>query len=142
MTAVLRPSADAQMIAHAAAAATRSTCSRLQVGAVLPVDDGRLILSGRNGAWTGVEHCAHPDDQPCIVAVHAEQNLLLTARAWGFLAALRGGTVYITHAPCIACARSLHHNGVARVVYRETYRSTAGLDYLTLHGIRTEQHAS
>lgn len=140
MTVLARPSLDAQMLEHATVAGQRSTCSRLQVGAVLPVDDGRLILSGRNGAWTGVKHCQHPSDDPCAVSVHAEQNLLLTARAYGFYAALRGGTVYVTHAPCRDCARALHQDGVTRVVYREAYRSVAGLDYLAVYGIRTEQH--
>lgn len=128
------------MLDHAAAAATRSTCSRLQVGAALPVDSGRLVLTGRNGAWTGVEHCQHPDDQPCHVSVHAEQNLILTAQSWGFASALAGTSVYLTHSPCLQCAVALRAAGIARVVYREAYRSASGAAYLMQYGIRTEQH--
>lgn len=116
--------------------AARATCSRLAVGAVLTVD-GRSVSSGWNGAPAGMAHCVHNDHHPCTRSIHAERNVIGYAARKGF--ATDGATLYATHAPCRDCATVIIAAGVARVVYGETYRSLAGVDYLQGCGIDVQQ---
>jgi dCMP deaminase len=129
---------------------TRSTCSRLHVGAVL-ARDTRIIATGYNGAVAGMPHCDHTcrcpavmvtsGDHaavcglitPCTLSVHAEANALAFAARYGV--ATLGAHLYVTHAPCAPCARLLVNAGVAGVWYGERYRSHEGLDLLTAAGI-------
>lgn len=122
-----RPSLDATLLAAAYAWARRSTCSRLQVGAVL-ARDGRTLSTGYNGAPSGLAHCEHLDDEPCAVSVHAEANALIFAGRHGV--STEGATLYLTHAPCLGCAGLVVNAGVVEVVYAEPYRSTAGIEAL------------
>src|SRR5690606_18473928 len=73
-----RPGFHQLMMRTARLWAERSTCSRLQVGAVLARED-RIIAVGYNGAVSGQPHCVHEDDSPCEVSVHAEENVLYFA---------------------------------------------------------------
>lgn len=76
----------AYFMMQAAMLASRSTCTRLHVGAVV-VKDGRIIASGYNGSVTGTPHCTEVGDLivdgHCIRAVHAEQNALMQLAKWG-----------------------------------------------------------
>jgi dCMP deaminase len=125
------------MLATAAVWAQRSTCSRLAVGAVL-ARDGRVLSTGYNGAPAGLPHCVHEADEPCSITVHAEANALLFAGRHG--ASTLDTTMYCTHAPCLACSGLLLNAGVARVVYRNWYRSDAGLERLAAAGVKVEKH--
>lgn len=127
-----RPDFDQQLLGVADLIATRSTCSRLHVGAVL-ARDTRVISSGYNGAPAGQPHCEHVDDTPCRTAVHAEANAIQFARARGVSTV--GTTLYVTHAPCLDCALWVVQAGVGRVVYADTYRSTSGLNLLAARRI-------
>lgn len=95
------------------------TCCRLQVGAVLLRQDGGIAAAGFNGALPGMPHCT-PDTchsgQRCLHTSHAEENAL------GFC----DGpvlTAYVTHEPCLVCARALVRRGIRRVVFRNPYTS-------------------
>ena len=133
----MRPSIDEAMLATAAVWAARNTCSRLAVGAVL-ARDRRILSSGYNGAPAGLPHCVHEDEGPCAIAVHAEANALLFAGRHG--ASTLDTTMYCTHAPCLACSGLLLNAGVARVVYRQPFRSQDGLARLAAGGVKVERH--
>lgn len=125
-----RPSWDEYFLQLARQAATRSTCLRRQVGAVL-VRDRRVLATGYNGAPRGVPHCL---DVGCLReelgipsgerhelcrAIHAEQNAIIQAAVHGV--AVDGATLYCTHQPCILCAKMLINAGVREIVFREGY---------------------
>jgi dCMP deaminase len=107
-------------------AAKRSTCSRLQVGAVI-VQNRQVMSTGYNGAPRGLSHCIHMTDTPCYKSVHAEANALIFA---GSLPQCYLREMYITHAPCYDCSKLIINAGIDKVMYRDTYRSVTGLDLL------------
>lgn len=134
-----RPGWDTYFLDIAETVASRSTCSRLGVGAVLTYQN-RIMATGYNGAPAGAPHCQHRGDEPCDISVHAEVNAFASleeaAARYGRLAATASGyTLHVTHMPCRVCAQHIVARGVVRVVYRKAYRSTEGLDYLREHGI-------
>lgn len=126
--------------------AQMSYCERLKVGAVA-VRFRRPILTGWNGTSPGEDNCCEelvypewydgrvgiggPPDKIFVTKQsvnHAERNLIEFAAAEGI--SLRGCTLYITHAPCIECAKSIRNSGIIEVVWKDVYRSTDGLDHL------------
>ncbi len=125
-----RPSWDEYFLQLARQAATRSTCLRRQVGAVL-VRDRRVLATGYNGAPRGVAHCldigclreqlAIPsgERQELCRAIHAEQNAIIQAAVHGV--ALEGATLYCTLQPCVLCAKMLINCGVREIHYVEGY---------------------
>lgn len=124
-----RPSWDAYFMQIAHLVATRATCPRRSVGAVL-VRDRRILATGYNGAPSGLPHCppgGHETDWPtgclraghCIRALHAEQNALLQAARIGI--ACEGASIYVTCQPCNACAKMLINAGVVRVIFEGDY---------------------
>lgn len=120
-------------------ASKRSTCSRLQVGAVVVVDH-HVISTGYNGAPRGVPHCEHaPVSAPCTVAVHAEANALIYAPYPIGDTFLREPEMYVTHAPCRGCAGLIINKGIMRVYYADEYRDTGGLDVLRRGGVYCEK---
>ena len=125
-----RPSWDEYFLQLALQAATRSTCLRRQVGAVL-VRDKRLLATGYNGAPRGVAHCLEigclreqlgipsGERHELCRAIHAEQNAVIQAAIHGV--AIEGATLYCTHHPCILCAKILINCGVQEIHYLEGY---------------------
>ena len=125
-----RPTWDEYFLQLARQAATRSTCLRRQVGALL-VRDRRVLATGYNGAPRGVAHCL---DVGCLReqlgipsgerhelcrAIHAEQNAVIQAAVHGV--AIEGATLYATHQPCVLCAKMLINCGVREIHYVEGY---------------------
>lgn len=101
--------------------ATRATCPRLSVGAVLVSPDHRLISTGYNGSVHGEPHCTEVgcllnDQGRCVRTLHAEQNALLHARE-----PVEGATAYVTHDPCEVCTKLLRQAGVTRLLYAQSY---------------------
>ncbi|WP_041746119.1 deoxycytidylate deaminase [Coraliomargarita akajimensis] len=119
-----RPSWDAYFMATALLMASRSSCERLHVGCVI-VSGGRqknrIIAAGYNGFLPGSPHQSRVRDGHEQATVHAEQNAIADAARRGV--SLEGATVYITHYPCINCAKILASAGVARIKYRNDYRN-------------------
>ena len=103
--------------------ATKSNCRRLHVGAV--VVTGNHCSLGHNSHAHG---CAKDMPGACG-SRHAEYNALYRFRC-------DGGTIYVTHMPCAACAIKIQAAGISRVVYRHPYRLTEGVEYLVENGIQ------
>ena len=116
-------------------AAQRSTCNRLQVGAILE-RSGRVIVSGYNGAPKGFPHC-DPDvcrvDKPCTRTVHAEANCIYFAAREGI--ATEGAVMWTTDSPCKTCAEAIINAGITGVVYLRAYRDSSPLVLLRAAGI-------
>jgi dCMP deaminase len=119
----MRPSWDEYFLNIALEVAKRSTCDRANVGAVL-VRDKRILTTGFNGSPSGLAHCDHEGhllvEGHCVRTIHAETNAIIQAALHGV--STKGATCYVTHFPCINCAKSLINAGVERVVYVNNYR--------------------
>ena len=104
--------------------ASRSSCERLNVGCVL-VSTGehrnRLVAAGYNGFLPGVPHSSRIRDGHEQGTVHAEQNAITDAARRGI--SVEGATAYITHFPCLNCAKILAASGVRSVKYHQDYRN-------------------
>lgn len=135
---VLRISRSEMLMEMAFTVAKRGTCQRLQVGAVI-ARDGRIISMGYNGAPTGLPHCEHhhlmiESTRGCENAEHAERNAIAYAARYG--TALEGSDLYVTHAPCLACARTIISAGISIVTFTFPYRLTEGVELLEKAGIK------
>lgn len=112
----MRPSFDDYIFAICRVVATRSTCDRAAVGAVL-VKDKLILATGYNGSPRGAEHCddvGHElDGDHCVRTTHAEANAIAQAARHGV--SVDGATMYCTHAPCYTCAKLIINSGVIQV---------------------------
>ena len=109
-------------IAHQAA--TRSTCSRKHVGAVI-VRDRTVLSTGYNGSIRGMPHCTDAgghmmENDHCVATIHAEANAIIQAAKNGVM--IDGAMVYVTASPCWNCFKQIANAGVRRIVYGEFYR--------------------
>ena len=114
---------DEYLMKIAELVALRGTCPRAKVGAVL-VREGRVISTGYNGSPSGTPHCIDMDcilDErgKCIRTVHAELNCICFAAKYGIKT--EGATMYITHSPCLDCAKAIINAGIKKVIYLEKY---------------------
>jgi dCMP deaminase len=114
-----------------------SSARRLKVGAII-VKENRIISIGYNGMpadWDN--NCEHelPDGslktRPEVL--HAEENSLIKLARDGESG--KDSTLFVTHAPCIQCAKLIYGAGIKEVIYKHTYRDTAGLDFLFKCGV-------
>lgn len=116
-------------------------CERLKVGCLVVKDD-RVISIGVNGMPSGMDNCCEDEhNQTRPEVLHAEFNAI------GKLAASHesgeGATMFLTHAPCVPCARLIDRAKIAKVYYAAIYNSnsssgTEGLEYLQTRNIETE----
>jgi dCMP deaminase len=117
-----RPGWHAYFMAMAELAASRGTCPRRRVGAVLARGE-RVIATGYNGSLRGQPHCTDVGcllvDGHCRRTVHAEMNALLQCALHG--SSSLGTICYTTSFPCLDCAKALAQAGVVRVIYRDAY---------------------
>jgi dCMP deaminase len=115
-----------------------SSAKRLQVGAIVVKDD-RIISIGYNGMPSGWDNeCEdtfhHHELGTCTTVtkaevLHAETNAI--AKLAKSSESGLGATMFVTHAPCIDCAKLVYQSGIDTVYYKNDYRSTQGLDFLT-----------
>jgi dCMP deaminase len=121
----------------AAEVATRSTCPRKHVGAVI-VRDRRILSTGYNGSLRGLPHCDEAgclmEDGHCIATVHAEANAILQAAMNGVR--IEGGEIYTTASPCWNCFKLIGNAGLVGIYFSEFYREPRILDYAERMGIR------
>ena len=126
-----------------------STAEKLKVGCVL-VKDHRIISIGYNGmpsGWTNecetqfmtgngtadhIELITKPE------VIHAEANAV--AKLARSNESGQDSVAFITHAPCLSCAKLLYSAGVSEVVYSQSYRDTVGVDFLETCGIHVSQY--
>lgn len=118
-------------------AARMSAAERLKVGAVA-VKDHRILSIGYNGTPPGWDNaCEGPDGRTLPTVIHAEQNCIYKMARDGQPAF--GSELFITHAPCMECAKAIKTVGISRVWYRSAYRSEEGAIFLRKMGVCTEQ---
>lgn len=114
-----------------------SYCTRLQVGALL-VKDKRIISDGYNGTPSGFENiCEDDDNRTKPYVLHAEANAITKVAASSNDST--GATIYVTHAPCLECAKLIIQAGIKRIVFAEKYRLTEGIDLLERAGLEVVQ---
>lgn len=108
--------------------AERSPCERLQVGCLL-VKDNRIISQGYNGFLPGCPHESIVRDNHEQATLHAEQNALIDCAKRGV--SCEGSTAYVTHYPCIICARLLLAGGIKKINYINDYKNDELVDKFT-----------
>ena len=112
--------------------AKNSYCKRRQVGALL-VKDNMIISDGYNGTPSGFENICEENGVTKPYVLHAEANAISKVAKSGNSS--QGATLYVTASPCIECAKLIIQSGIKRVVYKDEYRLTDGVDLLTRAGI-------
>ena len=128
---------DDKYMEMAAVWATNSYCKRRQVGALL-VKDRMIISDGYNGTPSGFENvCEDENGVTKPYVLHAEANAISKIAKSGNSAL--DATLYVTASPCLECAKLIIQSGIRRVVYRDEYRLTDGIDLLRRAGIEVEK---
>jgi dCMP deaminase len=122
-----------------------SHARRLHVGAIVVKDD-RIISIGYNGMPAGWDNncedtIQHSDDTVTLKTkpevLHAETNAI--AKLAKSNESGMGATMFITHAPCLDCAKLIYQSGISSILYRNSYRDTSGITFLEKSGITVEQ---
>lgn len=140
-----RPVWDDYFMEITGTVAKRSTCLRRNVGAII-VRDNRILTTGYNGAPSGLAHCLDigctrerrgvpsGERHELCRGLHAEQNAILQAAVHGITIA--GGTFYVTHQPCVLCAKMMANARIVKVIYRGDYPDPLALAMLDEAGIQ------
>ncbi|MBR0052650.1 MAG: dCMP deaminase family protein [Bacteroidales bacterium] len=116
--------------------AQNSYCKRRKVGALL-VKDRMIISDGYNGTPSGFENVCEEDGVTKPYVLHAEANAITKVAKSGNSS--DGATLYVTASPCLECSKLIIQSGIKRVVYRDEYRLTDGIDLLRRAGIEVEK---
>lgn len=139
-----RPSWDAYFMKIAEDVASRATCIRRKVGAVI-VKDKWIISTGYNGAPTNISHCT---EESCLRTkynvpsgerhelcrgLHAEQNAIIQAARHGV--SIYGASIYCTHQPCSICTKMLINSGIKKFVFSAPYRDPLAEEMMKEAGI-------
>lgn len=150
-----RPSWDSYFMKIAELVASRSTCTRRFVGAVI-VKDKQVLSTGYNGAPSGIAHCLETgclreqmkipsgERHELCRGIHAEQNAIIQAAYHGV--SIKGASLYCTNSPCSICAKMIINAGIEKIYYRSGYADAmsgemleaANIDVINL-GARTER---
>lgn len=141
-----RPSWDDYFMTIAEDVATRATCIRRKVGAVL-VKDKRILSTGYNGVPTGITHCT---PETCLRTIynvpsgerhelcrglHAEQNAIIQAAYHGV--SIKDAILYVTHQPCSICTKMLINSGIRKFIFKHPYKDTLAMDMMEEAGVIT-----
>lgn len=145
MTETSRPSWDEYFMKLAHEVATRTTCLRRAVGAVI-VKDRRILATGYNGVPSGLAHCSEtgclrqelgvPSGQRHEICrgLHGEQNAIIQAARYGI--DISGSTIYVTTQPCVVCAKMIINAGITEVVYENPYDDELAMSMLKESGMK------
>ena len=135
-----RPSWETYFMDITERVATRSTCLRRAVGAVV-VKDKRMLTTGYNGAPSGTRHCketgclreklniASGERHELCRGIHAEQNAIIQAALHGV--SIKDSTLYCTNLPCSICAKMIINAGVKKIIYQTGYADDLSREMLT-----------
>lgn len=128
-----RPTFEEIYLQLAQTMAKRSTCSRLQVGTVITSVDFRKVLAvGYNGNATGLPNCCDREEPGNCGCLHSEENAVINCDSPRSVPKY----VFVTHHPCVACAKRLINLGyVKKVFYGEAYRTSNASDLFERVGI-------
>ena len=139
-----RPSWDNYFMGITGLVATRSTCTRRKVGAII-VRDKRILCSGYNGAPSGIAHCnvtgclraqlkiPSGEKHELCRGVHAEQNAIIQAACYGI--AVQGASLYCTNHPCSICAKMIINAGIVAVYYGQSYNDSMAAEMFAQAGV-------
>jgi dCMP deaminase len=141
-----RPSWDEYFMGIAKLTSERSTCLRRKVGAVI-VKDKQVVATGYNGAPKGIAHCDEMggclrekmgvpsgERHELCRALHAEQNAIIQAATSG--QSVDGATIYITHQPCVICAKMIINAGIRKIIVNEGYPDDLAVEILDEAGLK------
>jgi dCMP deaminase len=116
--------------------ATRSTCDRKHIGAVI-VREKTILSTGYNGSVRGMPHCDDVghlmENDHCVATVHAEANAIIQAAKNGV--AVNEADIYITASPCWNCFKLIANSGIKRIFYQEFYRDRRSIQVAKKAGI-------
>ncbi len=145
METTSRPSWDEYFVSITRQVATRATCLRRKVGAII-VKDKRILTTGYNGAPMGVKNCLEigtclreelgvpsGERQEICRGLHAEQNAILQASFHGVQ--IKGSSLYSTNQPCATCAKMIINAGIKSVFYLDEYPDSLALELLDESGV-------
>ena len=132
---------DKYYIKVAQLCAKNSYAVNLQVGAII-VKDGQIMSDGFNGTPCGFENKCEVKSMDGSLhtlsyVLHAESNAILKCAKYG--RPTNGSTLYITHSPCIECAKLIIQSGISRIVYLEEYKNLDGIELLKRVCIKVEK---
>lgn len=146
-----RPAWDLYFMRMAHLAATRSTCLRRKVGAVI-VKDQMVLSTGYNDTPRGVPNCGEGGCARCAsdvpsgtshetcLCIHAEMNCVVQAAYHGVSVA--GGTIYCTYLPCLNCAKVLVNVGIRRIVFEGHYPDPLSVELIKKAKVDLTQHTA
>jgi len=132
----------------AALAASRSTCLRRHVGAVI-VKERMVLSTGYNDTPRGLPNCGDGGCARCAsdtpsgtgldtcLCLHAEQNCVIQAAYHGV--AIAGATIYTTHQPCLTCAKIIVNAGIRRIVFAGDYPDPVAVEMLRQAGVSLDR---
>lgn len=107
-----------------------STSKRLKCGAALVTPDNtRVLMCGYNGTLPGRSNVCERENITLDEVIHAEQNVLISCARYGI--STDGCVLYLTHSPCINCAKLIVAAGISKVFFNTYYRDTSGLELLS-----------
>jgi dCMP deaminase len=139
-----RPTWDDYFMKIAEDVASRATCIRRKVGAVI-VKDRWIITTGYNGAPANIAHCT---EESCLRTkynvpsgerhelcrgLHAEQNAIIQAALHGV--SIKGASIYCTHQPCSICTKMLINSGIQKIVFGNPYNDPLAEEMVREAGI-------
>ncbi len=131
-----RVSWDQYFMNIAEVVASRSTCDRRFVGAVI-VRDKTILSTGYNGSIRGLAHCTEVghmmENDHCVATIHAEANAIIQAARNGVM--IDGATIYVTASPCWNCFKQIANSGIRRICYGQFYRDERIFDVAKELGI-------
>lgn len=131
-----RASWDVYFMRIARDVATRATCDRKHVGAVI-VRDKSILATGYNGSIRGLGHCDEEghmlEDSHCVRTIHAEANAVIQAAKNGVR--IEAASIYVTASPCWGCFKMIANAGLLRIVYGEFYRDQRIFEFAQRLGI-------
>lgn len=134
-----RPTRTEYYLAMLKLVASRSTCARRAVGAIITDKEGHVLSTGYNGVPANFEHCVDvpcrgatdkPGDNTYCMAVHAEQNAIMQCHNLD-----SASTIYVTCTPCFSCAKMVANTKITLVIAEQDYADQRGKDVLSEAGV-------